>query len=388
MENVNVIEGNPAVLRCNVREAYPKATIRWKYQETDVYIDETRGDIKIQADTNNADEIGGLVGSWSEIHFKRASRVDKRNYTCVAENKAATRERQVELRVEYTPKLILNTEAREFYYSWIFTDSYGNSGNEGSLSTRAYPVTFTCLADGEPKPLITWYFQGLNIQIDNIKYKLLKDAEGYSKLEVNPKSIQDFGEYQCRAENRLGKEERHIQLREATPPKFAPTMQLKAINPSNVYFDVIASKAPDSDGGMPVEAYRIEWRYPGSDVNASPYAKEFPLDLTTLESIASQNRDALNVEIDSLLPDTEYLFRVAAVNKPGVGVFSTKEFKIKTAKRRQPDSVEVTSREDCMAATKCFVEWTFDSDGGSPIREFLVRWRQVTDLFILEKQSI
>lgn len=378
MQNVNVIEGNSAALRCDVREAYPKATIRWKFTETDQFIDDTADGVSITSDINNANQVGGLVGSWSELHFKRASRVDKRNYTCVAENKAAIRERQVELRVEYTPKLILNNEAREFYYSWIFTDNYGNSGNEASQSTRAYPVTFTCLADGEPKPLITWYFQGQSIQIDNIKYKLLKDSEGYAQLEVNPKSINDFGDYQCRAENRLGKEERTIDLREATPPKFAPTIQVKAINPSSIYIDILASNAPESDGGMPIEAYKIEWRYPGSDLKATPFVKEVPLDLTSLESISSQNRDYLNVEIDSLLPDTDYLFRVAAVNKPGVGVFSSKELKIKTSKRRQPDSVKIESREDCQASTRCYVEWSIDSNGGSPIREYLIRYRMIS----------
>lgn len=266
MENVNVIEGNQARLRCNVQEAYPKATIRWKFTETGEYIDETaREEVTIEADTSNADQVGILVGSSSQLVFSRTSRVDKRNYTCVAENKASRAESQVELRVEYTPKLIINQRAREFYYSWIFTDLYGDSGSESSQSTRAYPVTFTCLADGEPQPLITWYFKGQGIKVDNIKYKLLKDAHGESQLEINPSTIEDFGEYQCRAENRLGKEERNIQLRQATAPKFAPTMTVKEINPSNVYFDIIASKAEDADGGMPIEAYRIEWRYPGSE---------------------------------------------------------------------------------------------------------------------------
>ena len=154
-------------------------------------------------------------------------------------------------------------------------------------------------------------------------------------------------------------------------------MKIKAINPSSVYFDIIASDAQDSDGGMPVEAYKIEWRYPGSDANVVPYVKEFPVDLTTLESLADPKRDLLNAEIESLLPDTEYLFRIAAVNKPGVGVFSNKELKIKTAKRRQPDSVAMSSREDCQAATRCYLEWTVDSNGGSPIREYLIRWRMV-----------
>ena len=105
--------------------------------------------------------------------------------------------------------------------------------------------------------------------------------------------------------------------------------------------------------------------------------KEITLDLSTLESVADQNRDLLDVEVDSLLPDTEYLFRVAAVNKPGVGVFSTKEFMIKTAKKRQPDSVSIKSREDCQASTRCYLEWVIDSNGGSPIRDYLIRWRTV-----------
>ena len=383
MENVNVVEGNKAHLRCNVREAYPKATIRWKYADTDVYIDDSHEGIKIVHDTNNADQLGTLIGSWSELHFDRASRKDKRNYTCVAENKAEVKERQVQLLVDYTPKLILNNEAREFYYSWIYTDDTGSSGNEASQSTRGYPVVFTCLADAEPKPLITWYFQGHPLKIDNIKFKLLKEIDGFSQLEVNPKTINDFGDYQCRADNRLGREERNINLREATPPKFAPQLKLKGVNPESVLFDIVASNAPESDGGMPIEGYKIDWRYSGADSNAKTYQKEFQLDLTSIEAIASAHRDIMNAEIDTLLPDTEYLFRVAAVNKPGVGKWSTNEIKLRTAKRRQPDPVKIESKEDCQSATRCYIEWNIDSNGGSPIREFMVRWRRVICLTII-----
>ena len=260
LDDVYIIEGNRAIMRCTVREAYPLATIRWKYADTQEYLKEDNQNIKIITDTNNADQLGNLVGSWSELHFERVSRLDKRNYTCVAENKAAVSERVGQLLVEYAPKLILNNEAREIYYSWIITDDFGNSGNAASQSSRSYPVLFTCLADGEPKPLITWYFKGMLIKIDNIRYRLLKDSNGLSQIEVNPKSINDFGDYQCRAENRQGREERQIQLRVATTPKFAPLVKVKAINPENILFDIHPSDAQDADGGMPIETFKLQWR--------------------------------------------------------------------------------------------------------------------------------
>lgn len=380
IDDVNVIEGNKAVMRCSVREAYPRATIRWRYSDTQEYIKEDNQNIKIITDTNNADQLGNLVGSWSELHFERVNRLDKRNYTCVAENKAAVAERPAQLLVEYAPKLILNNEAREIYYSWIFTDDYGNSGNAASQSSRAYPVLFTCLADGEPKPLITWYFKGMLIKIDNIRYRLLKDHAGLSQLEVNPKSINDFGDYQCRAENRQGREERQIQLRVATKPKFAPLIKVKSINPENILFDIHPSDAVEADGGMPIEAFKLQWRISGT-ADWATYGtseKEIPIDLTNIDLITSTSRELFNIEIGPLMPDTEYVFRAAAVNKPGQGVWSLKEIKVKTLPRRQPDPVKILSKEDCQAATRCYVEWMVDSNGGSPIREFLVRWKRIS----------
>ena len=88
-------------------------------------------------------------------------------------------------------------------------------------------------------------------------------------------------------------------------------------------------------------------------------------------------RDLYDVEIPSLLPDTQYVFRAAAMNKVGMGVLMLNEMPVKTAPRRQPTPVRVTSKEDCHASTRCYIEWTVDSNGGSPIREYLIRWRRI-----------
>ena len=65
-------------------------------------------------------------------------------------------------------------------------------------------------------------------------------------------------------------------------------------------------------------------------------------------------------------------------NRPGLGVWSAKEMRVRTAPRRQPDPVHVTSKEECQAATRCYLEWTVDSNGGAIIREYVIRWRRVS----------
>jgi hypothetical protein len=381
-EDVYVQEGNLAILRCNILEAWPKAMVRWKYADTQQYIGEDTVDtqFKVVSDDNgkpqDAFTAGALNGGWSELHVNPSTRIDKRNYTCVATNKAAVTERTIQLFVEYRPKLILNAEARDIYYSWMFTDTHMSSGNTGAQTTRAYPVVFTCLADAQPQATITWYFKGIRIIPDNYKYRLLKDDENYSKLEVNPQMITDFGDYQCRAENRLGREERVIQLREATPPRFPPLLKVDEINPDRVVFNIFPSTAPEGDGGMPIEGYKLQWRFVGAEWQ-KPDEFEVTVDLSDIELMTKPQKNIVNVEIKSLIPDTEYLFRVAATNKPGVGVWMPNELKVKTAPRRQPDPVRIKSKEDCQASTRCYIEWEVDSNGGSPIRDFLIRWRRV-----------
>lgn len=381
MEDITVVEGNKATLRCIVREAFPKAQIRWKHALTNEYIQpgkdskyEITSDID---DVNGPTATGAIVGSWSELHFKRADRFDGRsNYTCVASNKAAVVERVVQLLVDFAPKFVLTTEAKEIYYSWLITDEHGNSGNAASQSVRSYPVNLVCEADGRPSPMITWYFNSLPINIDNIKYRLLRDEPGYSKLEVNPRSLSDFGDYFCRAENRIDRQEQHIQLRKAVAPRFPPLIKIKERNPESVKFDIHPSDAPDADGGMPIEGYKLQWRLNNNDWS-KPNEKEIPIDLTNLNTITNPQRDLFDVEITSLLPDTDYWFRAAAINKPGQGAWSLNEMPIRTMPRRQPNPVKITNKEDCQASTRCYIEWTVDSNGGSPIREYLIRWRRI-----------
>lgn len=124
IEDVRVVEGNKAVIRCMVTEAFPKAVIRWRYTELQEFIDplvdtnfvindDSQPDQQSQMSVKVNPLEGNTLGSWSELVIERASRTHRRNFTCVASNKAAVTERQVQVLVDYKPTLLLNLESRE-----------------------------------------------------------------------------------------------------------------------------------------------------------------------------------------------------------------------------------------------------------------------------------
>ena len=341
----NAAEGDKTSLICLVREAYPKATIKWMYSDTKQYINETDLIKIVENDT------------CSELNFLNVTRLDERSYTCVSENKLALAERQIKLLVEYGPKLVLNDETKKFYYSW-FSENI------------SYPVVLTCIADGSPKPSITWLFKNNTIKSDNITYRILNDEFGLSKLEITPQSLTNFGNYTCHAENKIGSEDFVIELRVASAPKFAPYLKVKMVNPESVLLDIYYDASNVNDGGIAVEAYQIEWTVASNwTISNKTY---IPVNL------------AQNLKISSLTPNAEYLFRVGALNKVGLGELS-KEFTIKTAQARQPDSVKPIGSKNCETSSKCQIKWMVESNGGSPIIEYLIRWRRINNKDSLNK---
>lgn len=258
------------------------------------------------------------------------------------------------------PVLIVDSEARNQYYSWFITDQGGVS--------RGATVLFTCKANGYPEISIKWYFAGKLIT-ESPKYRFLRNDNGYSQLEVTPRDLSDFGVYVCEADNSAGKTQRDIPLLQATAPQYEPTVEKGVVKPDSFMLTIRSPKGAEADGGMPIESYKIQWRLTGVDWSKSS-EYEPPVDITSI------NKDLYDIEIVNLQPDTDYVVRVAAVNKPGVGKYS-QEMTIRTKQRRQPDAVKLLNKEDCGYATRCIVEWTPEGNGGSPILEYTIRWRKV-----------
>ena len=73
------------------------------------------------------------------------------------------------------------------------------------LENETNPVTFSCQATGEPVPNITWYFNGVMINIsDASKYNkstLVNGTSVESLLTIINTQSSDVGTYTCQAEN-------------------------------------------------------------------------------------------------------------------------------------------------------------------------------------------
>ena len=65
--------------------------------------------------------------------------------------------------------------------------------------------TFTCQADGNPSPVVSWS-RGLKIAPGT-------GINSSSRIFVSPKSNEDFGFYNCTARNELGIDEFHMELK-------------------------------------------------------------------------------------------------------------------------------------------------------------------------------
>ena len=76
------------------------------------------------------------------------------------------------------------------------------------LENETNPIVFSCEATGEPVPTISWYFNGIMIDVSNItKYISSNSSSGTfinsSLIIVNAQSA-DVGAYTCEAENIIG----------------------------------------------------------------------------------------------------------------------------------------------------------------------------------------
>ena len=121
----------------------------------------------------------------------------------------------------------------------------------------------------------------------------------------------------------------------------------------------VTYQPPTDDGGAPLTGYILERRTPGPDsewikVNDSPVTD-------------------LPYTVDNLTPATEYEFRVAAVNKKGIGYFSQVSTKIITVgKPVKPDPPKVAG----ITGTSVRLKWTAPKTNvRAPITQYIVMFR-------------
>ncbi|KAL0112247.1 hypothetical protein PUN28_011952 [Cardiocondyla obscurior] len=180
------------------------------------------------------------------------------------------------------------------------------------------PAHLTCLAVGNPKPLIQWFKNDMVIQ-ENNRIKVTEDSDGRSILSFNPTKEHDIGIYKVVARNPIGQTIVRTRVLQATVPFGPDSPEGSDVSDTEV---LLRWKQPKYDGNSPVLCYNLQYKEGDSiawiDV-ASNIDHEFFL-------------------VRDLKQDTSYNFRLAARNRIG---WSEKGIPSKLIKTRMPGCPKV-----------------------------------------------
>nr|AZI15635.1 UNC-22 [Auanema rhodensis] len=228
--------------------------------------------------------------------------------------------------------------------------------------------------EGEPMPTVTWAWpdgrevrNGGRVKLDNPDY--------LSKLHIRQTERSDSGVYIIRAVNPNGEDEAEVKVNVIDKPT-SPNGPLEV---SDVFADHVTLdwKAPDDDGGIPIENYVIE-----------------KLDTSTGRWVPAckVNGDETKAVVDGLIPGHDYKvfaklfqvhikvqfqFRVAAVNAEGesdpLETFGSTLAKNPFEKPGKTSAPEITDYDKDSAD----ISWTPPlHDGGAPIEEYVVEMKE------------
>src|SRR6218665_202526 len=205
-----------------------------------------------------------------------ATPADSGDFKCTANSSAGFDSRSSTLRVEFHPRF---HDVNETGVEHIWAGKTRN---------------LTCKVSSEPAATIEWFHHGNGI-IDNETFRVYR-FEGISYLQVRFLNVDQswiYGQYICRATNKLGTRETTVELRAATPPNGPQLVELVERFLTAV---VLRATPPTEEGGVPMSGYRVQYE-----------------DKTQNFSLCDQ------IRIENLNRHRNYTFRVRATNEVGSG---------------------------------------------------------------------
>ena len=210
--NISISEQDDVVLMCTAR-GFPTPVISWNY-ETMSDSDER---ITVTSLTPVYMDSSGLFTVESTLIISQSTRHSSGRYSCRATN-TITGSVRMDLKVyEITVKCkhindLCNFNLGHHNCSTVAATLYETPMNVTVLVPDA--AVLRCQADGEPVPDITWIRElnnGSSVELTpkgNVMItKQVDRLNRTSLLTIQPTSIQDSGNYRCRAQNELNSTE-------------------------------------------------------------------------------------------------------------------------------------------------------------------------------------
>lgn len=254
-------------------------------------------------------------------------------YLCSAINSIGQDDQLMFLEVRFAPKIM----GAVAWYTW-----------EGN------PTNISCEVEAHPGASVVWYRDGLSLPHANISNVKIYNTPTVSYLEIIP-TQNDFGSYNCTANNVMGTESKEFLLIQAEVPS-APGIY--AVEPFSSTA-VVRFREPESLGGVPIIKYRVEWRLPGKKWASKEHDAEEDLSMIT---------------IVGLKPETNYEVKMSAINGKGEGE-SSLAYPFMTEPVQGEPSAPILQGKVQKEGNVFKIHWTKQDDGGSPIIHYLVRYK-------------
>uniref|UniRef100_A0A670HYV7 Titin n=1 Tax=Podarcis muralis TaxID=64176 RepID=A0A670HYV7_PODMU len=228
-------------------------------------------------------------------------------------------------------------------------------------------VRFPAIMRGVPVPTAKWVTDNVEIKSEG-NYKI--DTDNYSTvLTIQSCTRKDTGEYLLTVSNIAGSRTVpvHLTVLDVPGPPTGP-IDILEVTPDHM---VIAWRPPKDDGGSAVINYIVEKRETRKET----------------WGVVSSGTNQTRIKIPRLQKGCEYIFRVCAENKIGVGPPLDSKPTVAKALHDPPSPPGKPVVNDITenGATVC---WTVPkSDGGSPITGYILERREISGKWIRVNKS-
>jgi len=334
-ENITTTVNDTAHLVCKYSGS-PSPVVAFAKEGQDLFVDGVNTDDRIEV-TQETDDQGHIVAT---LTIRDVMRGDDGLYSCRGESEGGVTERWGHITVQFRP----NFEDQPTTEFWT----------ELNLS-----VNLTCQANSIPNATVQWYLR--NEEIPKGVDQFLEINHGpVAVLQVTPLDASYFGTYTCEATNVVGYATQDITLSQVTKPGTIQSANADLITATTITWGIVG---PHDDGGRDISQFIVQFA-----------PNDVPIDEGRHESFVPGQTYTL----DSLTPNTEYIFRFMAKNEIGESEWSS-NLAVTTRDFGPPEKPEIFDRTSNVSAYKdrVDIQWRAPIDNGKPVDHYKITYQQV-----------
>ncbi|KAL4624724.1 brother of CDO [Arapaima gigas] len=373
-QEIEVDEGNTAVIECHLPESQPKAEVRYSVKQE--WLETSKGNYLIMPSGN--------------LQIVNATQEDEGTYKCAAYNpvtqEVKTSTSTDRLRIRRSP-----SEGARIIYP---------PASRSIMVTKGQRLVLECVASGTPQPQVTWAKDGLDLRNHNNTRFLL------SNLLIDTASEADSGTYSCRADNGVGDLSAASVLYDVQvfePPQVSVELQQQAVTwGGSVRFGCLARGKPTPS---------VVWLHNARPLSPSPRHRVSaqvlrvlqvgPQDDGVYQCLAENDVGSAQAAARLLTVPAGTASRVVKLPSPDILRPAGPQKVLRDRASQKPGFVGGTPDEDCSElqgpvtpaeapvilsqprtgkADVYELTWKPRHDGGAPVLEYIIKYRKAGDL--------